>query len=251
MLGPSTHLRTRADIPSVEYNAYRCRQHLGALAAQGDPHTSQERGFGALRVFDDVVIGPGSRIGVEAHDGLEIVLFVLQGECRVEDDLGEVTALRQDAAVCALLGRGIRHHLCNQSPTAMLHIIVAAIVAPVANPPPRLQVGLFAHETPGIVWFASHDAEERAEGAILLDSASRMGIATLDPGVEYVFPQQVERGIYMAILEGQIEFGPSSRFIDGGGDARSRLDSAVRIQGVSRSRVVVVEVPLGFARQLM
>lgn len=66
-----------------------------------------------------------------------------------------------------------------------------------------------------------------------------------------VTTEQVERGIYVAILEGRIEFGYASRFVNAGGDARSRLNSAVRIQGVSRSRVVVVEVPLGFAQNLM
>lgn len=53
----------------------------------------------------------------------------------------------------------------------------------------------------------------------------------------------------VAIVEdGYIEFGRG--FLDEGGDARARLESPVRMQGVKPSRVIVLDVPMGFAQRL-
>ena len=244
-------VRAKADIPVVERAEGRYTRHLGELATQGEPLTSSAEGFGALRVFDDVVVAAGASIHFGAHDGFEAVVYVLQGECLVEDERGRGTRLSRDGGAYARLGHGTRHNLRNASSTAPLRILVAVTVAPEANPSPRFVVGSFPREGPDLLWLASHDPEDHEAGALLLGASVRLGIATLGPGIDIAFSRAVGRGLYVSVIEGTIELG--SGFVEEGGDARLSLEnlrSPARIQGVTRACVVVADVALGFAQLL-
>ena len=241
------HLRNEADVPVVLHAGCRTRRHLGTLAGLGDPVSSRERGFGALRVLDDMVLEPASQASLGAQDGFELVVYVLTGECRIEDDRGVGSDLGRDGAACAWLGRGARYDLRNLSGTAPLRVVVAALVAHSANPRPHIAARV-VDEAPGLTWFGSHDPDDQREGAILLGMSARAGVATLDPGGVHVFPKAKDRGMVAIVEEGYVGFGPA--FVDEGGDARARLESPVRMHAVKRSRVIVLDVPMGFAQQL-
>jgi hypothetical protein len=66
-------------------------------------------------------------------------------------------------------------------------------------------------------------------------------MATLDPGVEQLLPKAEARGIYAVVLDGYVEVARQtlldkgrSIFVKEGGDAMSRLESAVRIPSLDR-----------------
>ena len=69
------------------------------------------------------------------------------------------------------------------------------------------------------------------------------------PGRGIGFPRAVNRGLFVNVLEGQIEVG--SGFVDEGGDTRLSRDSAVRLQAVTSARVVLADVAMGYAQQLV
>jgi redox-sensitive bicupin YhaK (pirin superfamily) len=247
MLARHLRLRSAAEIPKVDEAGSRCRRYLGRLG-QRDWRVAREDGFGALRVFDDVVIEPRSQWVIDAHDGMDVVAYVLDGECSIEDDHGQSTDMRRDDAACAVLGHGKRHIIRNRSADVSLHVVILAIAAPVANPSPRIETRSFAHDSPGIVWFADHAVA--TPPSLSLGLPARMGLATFDPGVGLVFPKATERGIYVAVFHGQLEIDELV-FVDAGGDARLSLDAEVRIQGASRTQIFVVDLPMGFAQELM
>jgi hypothetical protein len=51
----------------------------------GDYYNSRRMGFGALRVLNDDVIGPGKGFGTHPHDNMEIITIVLEGELAHKD----------------------------------------------------------------------------------------------------------------------------------------------------------------------
>jgi redox-sensitive bicupin YhaK (pirin superfamily) len=242
--------RSRADIELVEHVGYRYRRYIDALDADAEHDRSYSRGagFGALRLFDDVTVDPGAHVSALAHDGFETVLYVLGGECVIEDDRGHATPLGRGGAAAMLLGHGIRHTLRNPSSTTTLRALVVAVVAPVSNPAPRLTAGPFRDDTSGLVWVATHGGEEQVEEAVVGPTV-RLGIGTLSPGVELGFPRAVGRGLFVDVLEGKIELGAG--FVDEGGDARVSLESPARLQAITRARIVVADVAMGYAQQLV
>ena len=59
--------------------------------------------FGALRVFNDEVVAPHSGFGTHAHEEMEIITVVLDGEVTHEDSLGtkaSSASRRRAAHVC-------------------------------------------------------------------------------------------------------------------------------------------------------
>jgi quercetin 2,3-dioxygenase len=242
-------VRSSADIPVVARAGVRYRRHLGELSSRGEPLASRDEGFGALRVFDDVVVSAGGDVPIQAHDGFEAVVYVLEGECIIEQTGGPATPLARNGGAYVRLGHGVQHHVRNRSASAPLHLFLAVMVAPLAQPSPRFVVGSFAREASDLLWLASDDPADHQGGSLLLGSPVRLGIATLDPGLEIQFSRAPQRGLYVDVLEGTIEFG--SGFVEQGGDARRSLDSPARIQGVTRACVVVADVALGFVQRLV
>ena len=244
------HARSRADVELVEHLGYGYRRHIGALDtdAEGDPPYSRGAGFGALRLFNDVTVDPGSHVSVDAHDGFETVVYVLRGECTIADDRGRTTQLGQGGAASVLLGHGIRYDLRNPSSKTTLRALVAAVVAEDSSPAPRLAVGPFQDDTSGIVWVATHGGDEHVEGSLVVGPTARLGIGTLSPGVEVGFARAVDRGLFVDVLEGKIELGTG--FVDEGGDAKVSLEAPVRIQAITRARIVVADVAMGYAQRL-
>ena len=243
-------VRSRADVELVEHLGYGYRRHIGALDtdAENDPPYSREAGFGALRVFNDVTVDPGAHVAVHAHDGFETVVYVLDGECTLEDDRGRATPLGRGGAASALLGHGIRYELRNPSSMTTLRALVAAVAAEVSNPTTGLAVGPFEDDTSGLVWVATHGGEERVEGSLGVGPTARLGIGTLSSGVEIGFARAVDRGLFVDVLEGKIEL--DTGFVDEGGDARVSLDAPVRLQAITRARIVVADVAMGYAQRL-
>jgi redox-sensitive bicupin YhaK (pirin superfamily) len=248
MASATNHVRGKADIPVLERAGCRYRRHLAELAPRGEPITSSADGFGALRLLDDVVVSAGAGIRFEAHDGFEAVVYVLEGECLIGEEGGQTARLLRNGAAYARLGRGVQHHLRNPSDEASPRVLVAAVVAQSSNPSPTLAVRSLPEDGPDLIWIASDDPADRKSGSLRLDSSVRLGIATLDPGAESEFSRAVDRGLYLCLIEGMIELG--SGFVEEGGDARMSLQSPVRVQGVTRARIFVANVALGFAQEL-
>ena len=81
-------VRSQGAIPLVAHAGYRYRQYLGSPATASDLFSSPTMGFGALRLFDDLVLEANSRASFQAHDGLETVAYILEGVCQVAHDKG-------------------------------------------------------------------------------------------------------------------------------------------------------------------
>jgi redox-sensitive bicupin YhaK (pirin superfamily) len=62
--------------------------------------------FGALRVFNDDVVAPHTGFGTHAHQEMEIITVVLDGEVTHEDSLGTKAVIRGG---CATHVGGYRH----------------------------------------------------------------------------------------------------------------------------------------------
>jgi redox-sensitive bicupin YhaK (pirin superfamily) len=236
-------VRRGSDVRVVGEGGYRYCRHLGALDEGGEPDPSGRQGFGALRLLDDVVVRPRSHLLLEAHDGFEVVIYVLEGRCLIEDDRGGEQELLRDCAAHLVLGRGIRHDVSNLSSTKPLHLFLAAVAGPVANPRPRRAVASFGRAKGRVVWVASFDAEDH--GTLRLDSSVRLGVATLEPGVGVEFAPASDRGLFVSVLQGSIAFG--SGFVDEGGDATSSREGLVRVQGITKARIVVADVDMELA----
>ena len=79
---------------------------LFSFASYYDPHNIQ---FGALRVFNDDVVAPGTGFPTHPHEEMEIITIVLDGEMTHQDSMGNQTVIKAGDVQRMSAGTGLTH----------------------------------------------------------------------------------------------------------------------------------------------
>ena len=79
---------------------------LFSFSSYYDPDNIQ---FGALRVFNDDVVEPGTGFPTHPHEEMEIITVVLEGEMTHEDSMGNRSVIRKGDVQRMSAGTGLTH----------------------------------------------------------------------------------------------------------------------------------------------
>ena len=80
-------------------------------------------GWSALRVLNDDLIAPGGGFGKHAHNNMEIISYVLEGELVHTDSMGNQTRIGAGEMQCIRAGTGITHAEANGSTDTPVHFL--------------------------------------------------------------------------------------------------------------------------------
>jgi hypothetical protein len=232
-----TVVRSASDVERIEHPGTMIRRHVAL-----------EAGIGALRRFDDVTLERNARLSLAAHEGFDAVVYALAGDVVLEDDRGRVISLADGQAACARVADVARASLRSAGSSARARVLVVSVAASSDDPPPAPALAASWEDARGIAWVASHGGEVRRELGAHLGSSALVAVGTIDPGAEVSFDPVPDRALFLVALEGTFEVGPL--LVAEGGDARCSLAKGVTIQGVTRARVAIADVPLGFAQRV-
>jgi quercetin 2,3-dioxygenase len=88
-----------------------------------DYHDPTHMGFGPLRVINEDRVQPGRGFGTHGHRDMEIISYVLDGELRHQDNMGNGSTIVPGDVQRMSAGRGVLHSEDNPSPTAPVHFL--------------------------------------------------------------------------------------------------------------------------------
>lgn len=201
-----------------------------------DPHNIQ---FGALRVFNDDVVEPGTGFPTHPHEEMEIITIVLDGEMTHQDSMGNKTVIRTGDVQRMSAGTGLTHSEFNLAHQPV-HFYQIWIFPDIAGLRPT-----YDQRT-----FAPADWKNRllpvASGQNLPDTVTFHTDATiyrcdLDAGKEVTFKNTAGRRIFVYLTNGRLSANGQPMATED--QARIDVDEPLILKAAEPSDLILIDVP--------
>ena len=174
--------------------------HTFSFAGYYDP---QHMNFRSLRVINEDRVAPGRGFGTHAHDNMEIVSYVLQGELEHKDSMGNGEVLRPGEFQRITAGTGITHSEFNPSPDNPTHFYQIWLLPERDGLDPGYEQKEFdpAGRKNQLQLVASREGED---GALKVHQDANIYLADLSKGHELNVDIDSQRHIWLQILRGSL-----------------------------------------------
>jgi quercetin 2,3-dioxygenase len=230
-------IRRDEDISDVDGGWFRARWHY-SFDTYHDPEYME---FGTMRVFNDDRLIPGAIWPMHPHRDIEGLTYVVEGNFRHQDDVGGAPGPLPAGSVQRMtLGSGAWHSEQNASETEPMRFIQIWIMPKARALAPGVEQNVLTTEdrTDRLLKAISGDDGD----AVLVHQDAHVFVSRLNPGVAVEHPLEDGRGVYLYVIEGDVEVnGPGMTT----GDAAQITDEPqVRITANAASELILVDVSL-------
>jgi len=218
-------------------NEWLNAKHHFSFGHYRDP---KRMGFGALRVWNDDEIAPGTGFGAHPHENMEIITFVRQGAITHKDSLGNVGATRAGDVQVMHAGTGITHAELNQE-TEATRLFQIWITPDEMNVKPGWGAREFPRATgQGLAVLASGRADDKESGALPLHANAAVLAAKLNQGETTTYQLKPGRAAYLVAAVGDIKVnGKLAHERDG---VALHEEPEVTIEALAPAEIVLVDV---------
>lgn len=221
---------------------------LFSFADYYDPHNIQ---FGALRVFNDDVVAPGTGFPTHPHREMEIITIVLAGEMTHEDSMGNRTVIRAGDVQRMSAGTGLTHSEFNLAEEPV-HFYQVWIYPDVAGLVPGYDQRSF---TPNL-W--CNRLCPLASGRTLPDTVTFHTDATLyrcalDAGKQVSHLQTWGRRVFLYLTSGELTV--NGEILTAKQQARIDLEEPLELEATRDADFILIDVPSckgwGYSRETL
>lgn len=160
-------------------------------------------GFRGLRVINDDRVAPGMGFETHAHDNMEIVSYVVEGELAHKDSMGSEETISQGGFQLTSAGSGVTHSEFNPSEENGTRFIQIWIKPSTQDTQPR-------YDRLGADIGASRNAmrlvasPDGRDGSMVIGADTTISIASLDEGKSVLAPVGEGRAGFVQIVRGSV-----------------------------------------------
>ena len=174
--------------------------HTFSFAGYRDP---DHMGFRTLRVINEDRVAGGQGFGTHAHNDMEIVSYVLEGELEHKDSMGNGEVLRPGEFQRITAGTGITHSEFNPSATNATHFYQIWIKPERKGIEPGYEQKAFdaSLRKNRLQLVASRDG---AEDSLVIHQDARIYLADLTAGTRVDYEIPVGRHLWLQVLGGSV-----------------------------------------------
>ena len=203
-----------------------------------DYYDPRRMSWGALRVWNDDDIAPGSGFPPHPHANMEIITYVREGAITHKDSLGNTGRTGAGDVQVMSAGTGVRHAEFNLEPE-LTRLFQIWIEPDQAGGPPAWGAKPFpkSDRSGRFVTLASGLAED--EGALPIRASARVAGLTLPAGETATYDLAPGRHAYLVSAKGEVEVNGLRLTA---GDGAAAMDEAVlRVTALEDAEVVLVD----------
>lgn len=192
--------------------------------------------WGALRVFNDDVIQPGTGFPLHPHDNMEIVTYVISGALTHQDSLGNLGSIRPGEIQRMTAGAGIVHAEFNRSETEPVHLLQMWVMPNQRGLKPGWEQKRFTQEDRQgklLPVVSGHPVP----GALHMNQDATFFISALAAGDEVTHDLEAGRHAYLFIVEGEVEV--NGERLGPGDQARIKDEKTLTIKSTAPTEFVL------------
>jgi redox-sensitive bicupin YhaK (pirin superfamily) len=202
--------------------------HSFSFAEYYDPDNIQ---FGALRVFNDDTVQPGSGFGTHPHADMEIMTYVIDGTLEHQDSLGNRGLLEAGEVQRMTAGTGIFHSEYNASKEKPVHFLQIWFLPNRRGLSPSWEQKKFSREQKRNRLLPVVSGRGM-EGALSINQDVTVYLSLLEAGKEIRHSQEAGRRMYLFVIDGAVALN---------GEHSMKKGDSARITGLSELTVATKE----------
>ena len=159
--------------------------HSFSFADYFDPHNLA---WGALRVFNDDTIAPGTGFPTHPHADMEIVTYVFEGELGHKDSMGNEGVVGPGGVQFMSAGTGVRHSEFNHRKDGPLHLVQMWVLPGQLGTAPSYGQMNFGIEDRRNRWLTAVSGQHAVEAPIRITQDATLKLARLEnASLEHAF----------------------------------------------------------------
>ena len=201
-----------------------------------DPQNIQ---FGALRVFNDDVVAPGTGFPTHPHEEMEIITIVLDGEMTHEDSMGNKTVIKAGDVQRMSAGTGLTHSEFNLAETPV-HFYQIWIFPDVPGLTPTYDQKTFRPDQ----WkneLLPVASGQNISGAVTFHTDATIYRCALEAGTKVTHSTTTGRRVFVYATEG--EFMANGEFLQAKDQARIDIEEPLLLQSDLPAEFILIDVP--------
>jgi quercetin 2,3-dioxygenase len=213
-------------------------QHSFSFANYYDPDWM---GFSALRVINEDLIAPTKGFGTHAHQDMEIITYMLQGELTHKDSLGNEEVLYAGEVQRMTAGTGIKHSEFNASNDNPVHLIQIWIEPNRLDLPPSYEDKVFTDAQKYNQWclLAAGDTQV---GALKINQDMALFATKLSERKSIDYALSKGRCAYLHVVHGSVKVNKKLLYT---GDAALLDDGeSLDISAISKAELLLFDLPV-------
>lgn len=207
----------------------------------GDYYDPKNINFGPLRVLNDDTVKPTAGFPTHKHRDMEIVSIVTKGRMAHRDSTGSEGLIRVNDIQRMTAGKGIMHSEFNASDTEILKFYQVWFIPNQQNLTPSYeQITFEPGERKNILQLiVSGDKED---GVVFINQDAKIYLTDLEENTNLVYEPNLKRGIYIHIIEGQINVNGVE--INSGDAIKAVDETKINIEAKKSSGLILFDVAL-------
>jgi hypothetical protein len=229
-------LRPFAKLGGADHGWLDTKHHF-SFAGYRDP---ERMGWGALRVWNDDRIAPGTGFPPHGHADMEIITYVREGAITHSDSTGNEGRTEAGDVQVMSAGTGISHSEFNREAVAT-RIFQIWIVPKSRGQAPSWGTRPFPKGDRAGRFITLASGFPADEDALPIHADSRILAATLEPGAALDYELGVGRRGYLVPARGAVTVNFTK--VETGDGAAVRDEAAIRVTALTACEIVLVDTP--------
>lgn len=196
--------------------------------------------YSVLRVINEDVIAPAAGFGMHPHNDMEIITYMLQGELRHEDSLGNGSVIAAGDVQRMSAGTGIVHSEFNASSHTHAHLLQIWLLPEKTGIAPGYEEKHFAVTQKRDRWclIASRDGRD---GSLRVHQDIALHATVLSENQQLEYSMQPDRSLYIQVARGSLTL--DGLLLEAGDAAKVDRQKTIVLRAGEAAEVLLFDLP--------